>query len=147
MNENASQEDIAALIVSIQRRDEKLMTVEAEMRRLAEDYRRLREEILPVIKMAKDRSQPLPPPSMSGPPESYRDSTTLTSPSQLTLVEGRAIRLLATGRCPTSLTQRIQYHTGVGPAVEQRAAWRYFHRPGPTGDTCTAPGEFPAVGS
>lgn len=87
MSENASQEDIAALIMSIQRRDEKLMTVEAEMRRLAEDYRRLREEILPVIKMAKDRSQPLPPPSMAGMPESYRDSTTLTSPSQLTLVD------------------------------------------------------------
>ncbi|KAJ5098024.1 hypothetical protein N7532_005025 [Penicillium argentinense] len=95
MSENASQDDIAKLILSIQRRDEKLMTVEAEMRRLADDYRRLREEILPVIKMAKDRSQPLPPPSVSGPTESYRDSTTLTSPSQLTLVDNSSSSKLA----------------------------------------------------
>ena len=32
------------------------------MRRVADDYRRLREDLLPVFKMAKDRSQPLPPP-------------------------------------------------------------------------------------
>ncbi|KAJ5900640.1 uncharacterized protein N7473_004710 [Penicillium subrubescens] len=88
MNENATQDDIARLIQSIQRRDEKIMMVEAEMHRLAEDYRRLREEILPVIKIAKDRSQPLPPPSSLGTSsDSYHDTATLTSPSQLTLVD------------------------------------------------------------
>jgi hypothetical protein len=35
MNENATQDDIARLIQSIQRRDEKIMMVEAEMHRLA----------------------------------------------------------------------------------------------------------------
>ena len=36
------------------------MAAEAELRKLADDYRRLREELLPIFKMAKDRSQPLP---------------------------------------------------------------------------------------
>ncbi|CAI7569330.1 unnamed protein product [Penicillium bialowiezense] len=82
MNETATQEDLARLIKSIQLRDEKLMLVETELRRITDDYRRLREEILPVIKIAKDRSHPLPPPSSGGqPPENWHESTaTLTSP-------------------------------------------------------------------
>lgn len=96
MNENASQDDLARLIQSIQRRDETIITVQAEMRRLAEDYRRLREEILPVIKIAKDRSQPLPPPSSLGQNlDSYHDSMTLTSPSQLTLIDNSSSSKLA----------------------------------------------------
>ncbi|KAJ5194686.1 uncharacterized protein N7498_008124 [Penicillium cinerascens] len=88
MNETASQDDLARLIQSIQRRDETIITVQAEMRRLTEDYRRLREEILPVIKIAKDRSQPLPPPSsLNQSSDTYHDGSTLTSPSQLTLVD------------------------------------------------------------
>lgn len=87
MNETATQEDLARLIKSIQLRDEKLMLVETELRRITDDYRRLREEILPVIKIAKDRSHPLPPPSSGGQPsENWHDSTaTLTSPSQLNI--------------------------------------------------------------
>lgn len=50
---------------------------------MAEDYRRLREELLPVFKMAKDRSQPLPPPSSHG-LEPYHDGP-LASPSGFTL--------------------------------------------------------------
>ncbi|EGE04315.1 protein kinase regulator Ste50 [Trichophyton equinum CBS 127.97] len=61
----ATQDDIALLIQSIRRRDERLMAAEAELRKLADDYRRLREELLPVFKVAKDKSAPLPyqPPS------------------------------------------------------------------------------------
>ncbi|KAJ5227448.1 uncharacterized protein N7469_007454 [Penicillium citrinum] len=89
ISENASQADIAKLIVSIQRRDEKIMTVESEMRRLAEDYRRLREEILPI-----GRNHFLHP-QCQVPPESHRDSTTLTSPSQLTLVDNSSTSKIA----------------------------------------------------
>jgi len=60
LNETATQEDIARIIQSIRIRDERIVAAEAELRRLTEDYRRLREELLPVFKMAKDRSQPLP---------------------------------------------------------------------------------------
>ncbi|KAJ5770210.1 uncharacterized protein N7511_002261 [Penicillium nucicola] len=94
MNETATQDDLARLIKSIQVRDEKLMLVETELRRITDDYRRLREEILPVIKIVKDRSHPLPPPSSGGPPSGgqsseWHDSNTgtITSPSQLTLNE------------------------------------------------------------
>ncbi|KAJ5894743.1 hypothetical protein N7495_006434 [Penicillium taxi] len=85
MNENATQDDIARLIQSIQIRDQRIFVVETEMRRLSEDYRRLREEILPAIRIAKDRSHPLP--SHSSGQDGHRDSVTLTSPSQLTLVD------------------------------------------------------------
>lgn len=40
MNETATQEDLARLIKSIQVRDEKLMLVETELRRITDDYRR-----------------------------------------------------------------------------------------------------------
>ncbi|KAN0067375.1 hypothetical protein V8E54_014465 [Elaphomyces granulatus] len=72
LNENATHEDIARIIQSIRSRDERLIAVEAELRRITEDYRRLKEELLPVFRMAK----PLPyqPSSHSGPapsPELY----------------------------------------------------------------------------
>lgn len=77
MNENATQDDIARLIQSIRLRDEKIVSVEADLRRMAEDYRRLREELLPVFKMAKDRSQPLPPPSsLTGMDHNYEGPAT-----------------------------------------------------------------------
>lgn len=88
MNETATQEDLARLIKSIQVRDEKLMLVETELRRITDDYRRLREEILPVIKMVKDRSHPLPPPTSHGQSENWHDSSaTLTSTPQPTITQ------------------------------------------------------------
>ncbi|KAJ5525273.1 hypothetical protein N7494_011923 [Penicillium frequentans] len=96
MNENATQDDIARLIQSIQIRDQKIYSVEGELRRLADEYRRLREEILPMIKMAKDRSQPLPPPSNMEPPrDNHHDSATLVSPSQITLTDNHSSSKLA----------------------------------------------------
>ncbi|BCS09314.1 hypothetical protein ASPFODRAFT_590043 [Aspergillus luchuensis CBS 106.47] len=89
MNETATQDDISRLIRSIRVRDDRIMSMESEMRRIAEEYRRLREELLPVFKMAKDKSQPLPPPSSvpgSG-SEGYHDGPTLTSPSGITLLD------------------------------------------------------------
>lgn len=74
MNENATQEDIARLIQSIRLREDKIASVEADLRRVVDDYRRLREELLPVFKMAKDRSQPLPP------ADGYHDGQPSTSP-------------------------------------------------------------------
>ncbi|KAL2826599.1 hypothetical protein BDW59DRAFT_144930 [Aspergillus cavernicola] len=75
MNESATQEDIARLIQSVRLRDERIVSVESELRRVLEDYRRLREELLPVFKMAKDRSQPLPPPTAVPISDNYHDNT------------------------------------------------------------------------
>lgn len=62
----ATQEDIARIIQSIRLRDERIVQAEQELRRVTEEYRRLREELLPVFRMAKDKSQPLPHPTGSG---------------------------------------------------------------------------------
>lgn len=57
----ASKDDIARLARSILRlRDERIAQAEAQLTRLADDYRKLRQELLPVFKMAKERSEPLP---------------------------------------------------------------------------------------
>jgi protein STE50 len=76
------------LAQTIRARDERLSVVEAELRRVSEDYRRLREELLPIFKLAKDRSQPLPyqPPVQSATtssPELYHDTSAIISPGNL----------------------------------------------------------------
>ncbi|KIV94025.1 hypothetical protein, variant [Exophiala mesophila] len=59
--EMASKEDIARIARTLIRlRDERIAQTEAQLTRLADDYRRLRQELLPVFKMAKERSEPLP---------------------------------------------------------------------------------------
>ena len=59
-DKTATQDDISRIIHSIKLRDERILAAETELRKVTEDYRRLREELLPVFRMAKDRSQPLP---------------------------------------------------------------------------------------
>ncbi|KAL2011342.1 hypothetical protein VTN00DRAFT_4060 [Thermoascus crustaceus] len=98
LNENATQEDLARIIQSIRIRDERIVAAEAELKRLTEDYRRLREELLPVFKMAKDRSQPLPyqPPSYGQTlsPELYNhENQPLTSPPATTQAESKPEKL------------------------------------------------------
>ncbi|WEW61148.1 hypothetical protein PRK78_006638 [Emydomyces testavorans] len=91
--EVATQEDVALLIKTIRKRDERLAATEAELRKLADDYRKLREELLPIFKMAKDRSQPLPyqPTSSYGGntlvSEQYSHDQPATSPSMINTQE------------------------------------------------------------
>ena len=59
-NKKATQEDISRIIQSIKLRDERILAYEAAMAKVNEDYRKIREEILPMIRIAKDKSQPLP---------------------------------------------------------------------------------------
>ncbi|KAE8154710.1 hypothetical protein BDV25DRAFT_94100 [Aspergillus avenaceus] len=125
MNENASQEDVARLIQSIRLRDERIVTVESELRRMADDYRRLREELLPVFKMAKDRSQPLPPPTSMGVPntDNYHDSQqTLVSPSGITMLEraGSSISRTFSKRVHTGgTTPKNNSPTHIPPSIHE----------------------------
>jgi hypothetical protein len=80
LHENATHEDIARILQSIRARDERLIAVEAELRRATEDYRRLREELLPVFKIAKDRSQPLPYQPATGSEAYNHDPASIISP-------------------------------------------------------------------
>ena len=65
----ATQDDISRVIESIRLRDQRIIAAESEMRiikeelnRLADENRKLREETLPLVRIAKDRSHPLPNP-------------------------------------------------------------------------------------
>lgn len=57
----ATKEDIARIARSIIKlRDDRIAQAEAQLTRLADDYRKLRQELLPVFKQAKEHSEPLP---------------------------------------------------------------------------------------
>ena len=64
-NQNASREDVSRIIESLKTRDDRFTQMEQELQRITDEYRKLRDELLPVFRMAKDRSQPLPYPAAS----------------------------------------------------------------------------------
>jgi protein STE50 len=70
-NKKATQEDISRIIQSIRLRDEQMLRYESEIKKITEEYRRLREELLPVFRMSKERSQPLPSPYGPNSPDYY----------------------------------------------------------------------------
>lgn len=66
---SATQDDIARVIDSIRMRDQRILSAETELRvmkddlnRILDENRKLREETLPLIRLAKDKSHPLPNP-------------------------------------------------------------------------------------
>lgn len=66
---HATQDDVARIITQIKLRDERIAEAEAELRALRDDMwraqeeqRKLREDTLPLIRLAKDKSAPLPTP-------------------------------------------------------------------------------------
>ncbi|KAF6812618.1 protein kinase regulator ste50 [Colletotrichum musicola] len=62
----ATLKDIKHLVEQLRLRDERMSMVEQDLRRLTDDFRRLREDMLPALRLAKDSSQALPLPSGSG---------------------------------------------------------------------------------
>lgn len=60
-NETATKEDIHRWARSIIKlRDERMEQAEEQLRQLAQAYSKLRQELIPVFKMAKERLEPLP---------------------------------------------------------------------------------------
>lgn len=57
----ATLKDIKQLVEQLRLRDERMSIAEMELRRITAEYTRLREDLLPVFRMAKE-GQPLPPP-------------------------------------------------------------------------------------
>jgi hypothetical protein len=57
-----TQDDISRIINIIKDRDDELRSLREDLVRISEDNRKLREDFLPLVKAAKDRSQPLPTP-------------------------------------------------------------------------------------
>lgn len=80
-DQTVTQEDISRIIKSIEIRDRRIQHAEQELKKITEEYKRLRDELLPVFRMAKDHSQPLPyhPPGPSPSPYS-RNEEDMMSP-------------------------------------------------------------------
>ncbi|KAI1344326.1 hypothetical protein F5Y15DRAFT_109489 [Xylariaceae sp. FL0016] len=56
----ATLKDIKHLVEQLRLRDERMSLVEQDLRRLTDDFRRLREDMLPALRLAKNAQQPLP---------------------------------------------------------------------------------------
>ncbi|APA11074.1 hypothetical protein SS1G_03194 [Sclerotinia sclerotiorum 1980 UF-70] len=79
----ATLKDIKYLVEQLRLRDERMSIAEMELRRLTAEYTRLREDLLPVFRMAKE-GQPLPyhPPGTSNQSSySYDNNNTLSPPA------------------------------------------------------------------
>lgn len=63
--QSASRDDVSRIIQSIKIRDDRFAQMENELRRVTDEYRKLRDELLPIFRMAKDRNAPLPYPILS----------------------------------------------------------------------------------
>ncbi|KAI0481033.1 hypothetical protein GGR56DRAFT_301899 [Xylariaceae sp. FL0804] len=73
----ATLKDIKHLVEQLRLRDERMGFLEQDLRRLADDFRRLREDMLPALRLAKNAQQPLP--NVSG-SQGYGYETATMSP-------------------------------------------------------------------
>ncbi|KAH9871232.1 hypothetical protein IAQ61_005411 [Plenodomus lingam] len=111
-----TQDDFAKVIRVVQARDERIHTAESELRHLREDLsrvmdenKRLREEILPLVRMLKD-SQPLPTPhehSVTSPP------ATQERPGGSSLSRKFSTKKLFLGSAPKNPSPTIQEHRAL----------------------------------
>jgi hypothetical protein len=79
----ATLKDIKLLVEQLRLRDERMSVAEMELRRITSEYARLREDLLPVFRMAKEQQPlPYPAPSESNNQASYSnyDSSSVISP-------------------------------------------------------------------
>lgn len=87
----ATLKDIHHLVEQLRLRDERMSVAEMELRRITAEYTRLREDLLPVFRMAKE-GQPLPYPSQdaNGQAASHYDNSSTISPPVPTPSSGQS---------------------------------------------------------
>lgn len=73
--------DIKHLVEQLRLRDERISYFELDLRRLTDDFRRLREDMLPALRLAKDAHQPLPTTASNGPSYPETISPVVPTPS------------------------------------------------------------------
>lgn len=136
--EMATKEDIARIARSIIKlRDDRIMQTEAQLTRLADDYRKLRQEMLPLFKQAKERSEPLPyapsiQPTITSPeihqPDASPPVTSSSQPeppkSSLSRTFSKKLGLGSTpkGHSPTHLPNTIHENHTDGNSLNPSAA-------------------------
>ena len=141
-DKTATQDDISRIIHSIKLRDERILQAETELRKMTEEYRKLRAELLPVFRMVKERSQPLPyQPSANSPDFPSHDGmsspVTLQPPPEKSNNLGRKMSSKSKGlwlnstpktNSPTHVPQSIpegrtlSEHTNLDPSAAAMAA-------------------------
>ncbi|CAO2655285.1 Nn.00g103490.m01.CDS01 [Neocucurbitaria sp. VM-36] len=112
-----TQDDFAKVIRVVQARDERIHTAESELRHLREDLsrvmdenKRLREEILPLVRMLKDSQQPLPTPhehTVTSPPATEQRS------GGSSLSRKFSTKKLFLGSAPKNPSPTIQEHRAL----------------------------------
>lgn len=135
LHEMATKEDITRLVKAMTRlRDERIVQVEAQLTRLADDYRKLRQELLPVFKMSKERSEPLPYApyqTSSASPDIYQQDITsapMTQPTQekssLSRTFSKKLGLSSTPKnnSPTHIPNTIHEGRSVTDSLDPSAA-------------------------
>ncbi|KAG6004378.1 hypothetical protein E4U21_001141 [Claviceps maximensis] len=77
---SATIKDIQHLVEQLRLRDDRIHFLQQDLRRIADDFRRLREDMLPALRLVKDQQTPLPNlGSSSG--QSYMFEATLSPPA------------------------------------------------------------------
>ncbi|KAI1274747.1 protein kinase regulator Ste50 [Xylaria sp. FL0933] len=84
----ATLKDIKQLVEQLRLRDERISLVERDLRQLSEDFRRLREDMLPALRLAKNAQQPLP--NVAANSQSYPYETSTISPPAPTSASGQS---------------------------------------------------------
>ncbi|KAH6893348.1 hypothetical protein B0T10DRAFT_271416 [Thelonectria olida] len=74
----ATLKDIKHLVEQFRLRDERMILLEQDLRRITEDVKRLREDMLPALRLAKDAQQPLP--NLGGGNQGYSYEATISPP-------------------------------------------------------------------
>lgn len=113
MNEDdsphATAQDLQDLIRQIRVRDQRMAILENQMRQMRSDYKRLREDMLPAIRMAKDAQKPLPQLSDTGAGSSQSRQVAL-SPT------GQHHQTLPTPSTPAPLSSSLGGSANSAPA-------------------------------
>lgn len=76
----ATLKDIKHLVGQLRLRDERMSLLEQDLRRMTEDFRRFREDVLPALRLDKDAQHPLPNVSGGG-AQGYSYEPTLSPPA------------------------------------------------------------------
>ncbi|PNY28944.1 Protein STE50 [Tolypocladium capitatum] len=74
----ATLKDIKHLVEQLRLRDERMSLLEQDLRRMTDDFRRLREDVLPALRLVKDAQHPLP--NLSG-STAYSYEATISPPA------------------------------------------------------------------
>ncbi|KAG6089997.1 hypothetical protein E4U30_005432 [Claviceps sp. LM220 group G6] len=81
---NATLKDIRILVEQLRLRDERINMLELDLRRMTDDFRRLREDMLPALRLVKDQQTPLPTVSGGGSGQAYMFEATVSPPPPAT---------------------------------------------------------------